>query len=114
MSRDSMRSAIAAADTNSVFVPEVTKGSKKRAEAIVEGMGLSKKQLNLVDADTVALNKVPDVIGMGVKDAVFTLQKRGLRVRINGCGEITKQDIPAGSVAVKGKTITLTASPKTN
>ena len=109
-----MRSAIAAADTNSVFVPEVTKGSKQRAEAIVEGMGLSKKQLNLVDADTVALDKVPDVIGMGVKDAVFTLQKRGLRVRINGCGEITRQDIAPGSVAIKGKQINLTASPKTN
>ena len=77
-------------------------------------MGLSKKQLNLVDADTVPLNKVPDVTGMGVKDAVFALQKRGLRVRINGCGEITKQDIPVGSVATKGKTITLTASSKNN
>ncbi|MBQ6192663.1 MAG: transpeptidase family protein [Bacteroidaceae bacterium] len=114
MSRDSMRNAIAAADTNSVFVPEVTKGSKQRAEAIVEGMGLSKKQLSLAETDTVSLNKVPDVIGMGVKDAVFALQKRGLRVRINGCGEITKQDIAAGSVATKGKYITLTASPKNN
>ena len=49
---------------------------------------------------------------MGVKDAVYALQQRGLRVRINGCGEITRQDIPAGSDAVKGKTITLTASHK--
>ena len=112
MSRDSMRSAIAAADTNSVFVPEVTKGSKHQAEAIMEGMGLSKPQLNLVEADTVPLNQVPDVSGMGVKDAVFALQKRGLRVRINGCGQIVKQDIAPGSVAVKGKQITLTASPK--
>ena len=75
-------------------------------------MGLSKKQLNLEDVDTMSLNKVPDVTGMGVKDAVFVLQKRGLRVRINGCGQITKQDIPAGSVATKGKYITLTAAPK--
>lgn len=112
MSRDSMRSAIAAADTNSVFVPEVTRGSGQRAEAIVEGMGLSKKQLDLVEADTVSLKVVPDVTGMGVKDAVFTLQKRGLRVRINGCGQIAKQDIAPGTDAVKGKTITLTASPK--
>ena len=112
MSRDSMQNAALAADTNSVFVPEVTKGDVRRAKAIVEGMGLSKKQLDLIDADTVPLNKVPDVIGMGVKDAVYVLQQRGLRVRINGCGEITKQDIPAGSVAVKGNHITLTASSK--
>ena len=90
----------------------MTKGDVRRAKAIVEGMGLSKKQLDLIDADTVPLNKVPDVIGMGVKDAVYALQQRGLRVRINGCGEITKQDIPAGSVAVKGNHITLTASSK--
>ena len=114
MSRDSMRSAVAAADTNSVFVPEITKGSKSRAEAIVEGMGLERKQLSIIEADTLPLNKVPDVTGMGAKDAVFELQKRGMRVRINGCGQIAKQDIAPGSPAVKGKTITLTAAPKKN
>ena len=114
MSRDSMRNAVAAADTNSVFVPEATRGSRERAEAIVEGMGLTDKHLNTEEPDTLPLNLVPDVLGMGVKDAVYTLQKRGLRVRINGRGQITKQDIAPGSPATKGKTITLTASPKKN
>ena len=112
MSRDSMRNAIAAADTNSVFIPEATRGSKHRAEAIVHGMGLTGKNIDTTEADTLPLNQVPDVLGMGVKDAVYTLQKRGMRVRINGCGQITKQNIPPGSLAIKGKTITLTASPK--
>ena len=114
MSRDSMRNAVAAADTNSVFVPEVTRGSRERAEAIVEGMGLTDKHLNTEEPDTLPLNLVPDVLGMGVKDAVYTLQKRGLRVRINGRGPIVKQDVAPGSPATKGKTITLTASPKKN
>ena len=112
MSRDSVRNAVAVADTNSVFVPEATKGSREKAEAIVVGMGLEKKQLNLTEADTVSLDKVPDVTGMGVKDAVYALQQRGLRVRINGCGQIAKQDIAPGSPAIKGKTIILTAAPK--
>ena len=112
MSRDSMRNAIAAADTNSVFVPEVTRGSRRQAEAIVEGMGLTDKHLDTAEADSLPLSQVPDVLGMGVKDAVYTLQKRGLRVRINGCGQITKQDIAPGTPATQGKTITLTASPK--
>ena len=112
MSRDSMRNAVAAADTNSVFVPEVTRGSRERAEAIVEGMGLTDKQLNTEEADSLPLNQVSDVLGMGVKDAVYTLQKRGLRVRISGCGQIVKQDMAPGSPATKGKTITLTAAPK--
>ena len=112
MSRDSVQNAAMAADTNSVFVPEVTKGSSRRATAIVEGMGLVNKHLNLVEADTMSLNKVPDVTGMGVKDAVYALQQRGMRVRINGCGQIAKQDIAPGTPATKGKTITLTATPR--
>ena len=110
MSRDSVRNAIAAADSNSVFTPEVTKGSRRRANAIVEGMGLTEKRLEVVEPDTIPLSKVPDVIGMGVKDAVYVLQERGLRVRINGCGQIAKQDIAAGTPVTKGQRITLTAS----
>ena len=112
MSRDSVRSAALAADSNSVFVPEVTKGSRKRAEAIVEGMGLTDKRLDVAESDTMSLTKVPDVTGMGAKDAVYALQKRGMRVRINGFGQIVKQDIAPGSFATRGNTITLTASPK--
>jgi len=114
MSRDSVRNAMAAADSNSVFVPEVTRGDKRRAKAIVEGMGLSDKRLDIVETDTVPLTVVPDVTGMGVKDAVYALQLRGMRVRINGCGQIVRQDIAPGSAAIKGKTITLSASPKKN
>jgi cell division protein FtsI (penicillin-binding protein 3) len=58
------------------------------------------------------LTKVPNVIGMGAKDAVYMLQKRGMRVRINGYGQIVKQDIAPGSTAIKGKTVTLTAEAK--
>lgn len=111
MSRDSMRSATMAADTTSVFVPEVTRGNVRRAENIVEGMGLDRKQLSVAQADAVDLNTVPDVTGMGVKDAVYALQQRGLHVRINGCGQIAHQDIAAGTSVTPGKTITLTAAP---
>ena len=112
MSRDSMRSAVLAADTNSVFIPEVTRGSRRQAEAIIEGMGLADKRIDVIETDTMPLDKVPDVTGMGVKDAVYVLQQRGLRVRVNGCGQIAKQDIAPGSLATKGRTINLTASLK--
>ena len=110
MSRDSMRSIEMAADTNSVYVPGVTRGSSSRAEAIVKNMGLDEGSVNVIEPDTVSLNKVPDVTGMGVKDAVYVLQERGLKVRINGCGQIARQDIAAGTPAIKGQCITLTAS----
>ena len=111
MSRDSIRYAVAAADTNSVFVPSATKGSRARAEAVVEGMGIGKSQISMAEAEASEADRVPDVCGMGVKDAVYALQKLGLRVRVNGCGEVVRQDIAAGSVAAKGRTVTLTAQP---
>jgi cell division protein FtsI (penicillin-binding protein 3) len=39
---------------------------------------------------------VPDVRGMGLKDALFILENRGVRVRVNGRGQVKRQSIPAG------------------
>ena len=55
-----------------------------------------------------ATGHVPDVTGMGAKDAVYLLESRGLHVRLNGIGKVRKQSIAAGSHLVKGQTITLT------
>ena len=52
-------------------------------------------------------DKVPSVIGMGAKDAVYLLESKGLRVRLNGVGKVRSQSIGAGSRLVKGQTITL-------
>ena len=51
---------------------------------------------------------VPNVVGMGAKDAVYLLEKQGLKVRLNGIGRVRRQSIPAGNRAVKGRTIALT------
>lgn len=39
---------------------------------------------------------IPDVRGMGLKDALFILENRGVRVRVNGRGQVKHQSIPAG------------------
>lgn len=59
------------------------------------------------DCDTTAEDRVPDVCGMGAKDAVHTLQKRGLKVKIKGQGRVHKQSIPAGTEIKNAMTITL-------
>ncbi len=51
------------------------------------------------------VNAVPNVIGMGAKDALYLLENSGLRVRINGKGVVTKQSIDAGSRLNKGELI---------
>jgi cell division protein FtsI (penicillin-binding protein 3) len=53
-------------------------------------------------------NLVPDVTGMGAKDAMFLLENVGMRVIINGYGRVSRQSIMPGSRAVKGVTIVLT------
>ena len=58
-------------------------------------------------ADTIPANKVPNVVGMGARDAVYELQKRGLKVRLLGKGRVKSQDIPEGRAVEKGKTITI-------
>ena len=51
--------------------------------------------------------RVPSVIGMGAKDAVYLLESQGLRVHLSGMGKVKSQSIPAGNTLVKGKTIQL-------
>ena len=53
-------------------------------------------------------NLVPNVNGMGAKDAVFLLESRGLRVQLQGRGKVKSQSIKAGTQLVKGQTISLT------
>ena len=57
--------------------------------------------------DTLSASLVPDVCNLGVRDAVQLLEKRGLKVRVNGQGIVKSQSIPAGATIQKGQTITL-------
>ena len=41
--------------------------------------------------------KVPDVRGMGLRDALFILENRGLKVKVSGVGKVVNQSIPPGS-----------------
>ena len=51
--------------------------------------------------------RIPSVIGMGAKDAVYLLESLGLKARITGMGKVRSQSIPAGNTLQKGKTIQL-------
>lgn len=56
---------------------------------------------------TVNGNSVPNVIGMGARDAVYLLEKSGLRVSLSGAGKVVSQSFQPGSAIVKGKTISI-------
>ncbi len=50
---------------------------------------------------------VPDVRGMGAKDAVCVLENAGLKVTIRGAGRVSSQSLTPGGKYRKGQTITL-------
>jgi cell division protein FtsI (penicillin-binding protein 3) len=50
---------------------------------------------------------IPELKGMGARDAMFLLGQMGLKVRITGMGKVVSQTLLPGTVAHKGQTILL-------
>ncbi|MCF0197921.1 MAG: PASTA domain-containing protein, partial [Bacteroidaceae bacterium] len=48
-------------------------------------------------ADAAKNNVVPNVMGMGARDAVYALRQAGLHVKVHGHGQVNGQSIPAGT-----------------
>ena len=59
---------------------------------------------------TITENLMPNVKGMGVKDAVFILENLGLSVELQGRGTILNQSIASGSRISKGDLVVLEMS----
>jgi len=81
------------------------KGRKPKTEltkTIKEGEKIMLKE------NQVAEDRVPDVRGMGARDAVFLLEKSGLQVRVSGIGKVKNQSLLPGYKYKRGQTITLT------
>lgn len=115
-----------AIDSNSVVIPDVKTGELREAKVVLDALGI-KTQDNISESSakeiwgstsTVAQsvvmesrnnmrNFVPNVIGMGAKDAVYLLESKGLKVRLTGVGKVRKQSIASGTTVKKGQTVTL-------
>jgi cell division protein FtsI (penicillin-binding protein 3) len=45
---------------------------------------------------------MPNVIGMGARDAVYMIESRGVKVHLSGRGKVTSQSLSAGHKIKKG------------
>lgn len=108
-----------AADSASVFVPDVKTGDASAAKKVLrelgipvigdtkheyasaEIMGKSVRMKRLFTTE----NTIPDVTGMGARDAIYALESRGIKTRVKGRGKVAKQSLEPGTKAVKGKVI---------
>lgn len=83
--------------------------AEEKSDEINKWVSVSKGEENLeVRNRKIIQNLVPDVTGMGAKDAVFLLENAGLRVVISGAGKVKKQSIAPGTQAEKGATVVIT------
>ena len=73
-----------AADSTSVFTPTLAKTQTEVTKGIV-----------------------PDVVGMGARDAMYALQHAGMKAKLQGEGLVVEQSLPAGTEKAKGKTVVL-------
>ncbi|HVY75100.1 MAG TPA: penicillin-binding protein [Puia sp.] len=98
-------------------------GGVKGAKSVLEQMGVQFKDSctassswaeiypanNSVIVSTKAeeAKKVPDVRGMGLKDALFLLESKSIQVVAKGVGRVNVQSIPAGTSISKNQKITI-------
>jgi cell division protein FtsI (penicillin-binding protein 3) len=61
----------------------------------------------VIAANPVRRQIMPDVKGMGLKDAIFLLENIGLKVNVKGKGRIITQSIAPGTSLAKGLTVLL-------
>ena len=129
MAQNVKRSADDARDSTSVFVPDVKNGDMLAADYVLSCLGIntnttwtgsytqgnpiwgkaesSKKSVTLSKMSTYR-NIVPDVVGMGARDAVYMLESRGVRTIIEGRGRVKAQSINSGTAVKPGMVCTLT------
>ncbi len=62
--------------------------------------------INILPRNMMTKKAVPSVVGMGLKDALYVLENRGLRVLFSGYGKVVSQSIGSGT-PVAGQTISL-------
>ena len=120
------RNLAQAKDSTAVFVPKVKDGDIGEAAYVLRALdipgnsgtvpasnepvwGKATSTPQYANLKTTKQNNklVPNVVGMGAKDALFLLESNGLKVHLSGMGKVSKQSIPAGTILRKGQTITL-------
>ena len=129
MAQDLKLSVADARDSLSVLLPEVKNGNILAADYVLSRLGVKtnenwsgsyangnpiwgttshqNNQVMLTKVDNVQVGQMPDVTGMGARDAVYLLESKEVKVRIEGRGKVVSQSLPAGHQIKKGEVCSL-------
>jgi len=94
-----------ARDSTSAFVADVKGGNREAATYVLNRLGAQGKPS--VAEPSRRGNTVPDVRGMGARDAVYQLERCGVRVKLLGRGKVKEQSVMPGKLIEKGMTCEL-------
>jgi cell division protein FtsI (penicillin-binding protein 3) len=86
-------------DSTSNFTPEVKVGSTADASYVLSRLGVNGPTADMAETPR---DIMPDVTGMGARDAVYELESRGVKVTIHGRGRVKSQSIAAGKPLTSG------------
>ena len=89
-----------ARDEKSVFVPDVKEGEVASADYVLNSLQIKKKPA--LTARKTAVDIIPDLTGMGAKDAVYQLERRGVKAIVKGRGKVKSQSIYSGTAVKQG------------
>ena len=88
-----------ARDENSSFTPDVKTGDAEAAGYVMSSLGVKGQRPH---QQLTANGIVPNLIGMGARDAVYQLESRGVKARVRGRGKVKSQSIFAGTTVRQG------------
>ncbi len=114
-----------AKDSASIFVPDVKNGNVLAADYVLTHLGIKtntnwsgsyangnpiwgkaerigSRSIKLIKEKQYGKSTVPDITGMGARDAIFCMESRGIRTRIHGRGKVIKQSLMPGTPVKKG------------
>lgn len=114
-----------AKDSASIFVPDVKNGNVLAANYVLTHLGIKtntnwsgsyangnpiwgkaerigSRSIKLIKEKQYGKGTVPDITGMGARDAIFCMESRGIRTRIHGRGKVIKQSLMPGTPVKKG------------
>ena len=112
-----------ACDTTNSVVPTVKAGNMDMARRVlgilgltprVEGDGTAHWGKASVNNNTLVIqgedsnwSQVPDLKGMGARDALYALELRGMKGMVKGCGKVVEQSVKPGTSVKRGATVSI-------
>ena len=102
MAQNLKRSVDAARDASSIMTPDVKRGDNSAANYVLASLKTKASSNSSTNYRESSKHIVPDVTGMGAKDAVYLLESRHIKARVKGRGKVKSQSIHAGTAIKQG------------